>query len=207
VVVFADVADPQVAQQLIGMLKSQLRRVTWETTDFQGTEIQYCKLNVGMNLSPAFAVHEGMVVAATTLQALRGALGQPKRQQSLARDAAFGELLQKNQGALVLIARADVALQKAWPLAQLGIGAGLSLLPGEGVDAEAIPTVEQMQAEVDDVVAYARVDADGVTLRQSSPVGLTAFVASAGAVVDWALAQAGGGEAKGGARGEKKKIY
>ena len=185
VTVFAQVGDPQKAEQLIEMLKTKGRGPAWETTDVNGTTVHHCKVNVGIQLTPAIAIHDGMVVASSKLGVLRNALGQPAKQKSLANDPEFQGLLQKNQGALLLLARADMSLAKTWTLAR----SGLAMVAGAVMDPELVPTVEEMQAELDDVVVYGRVDGEGLTLRQSSPIGLTALVATAGATLDWVLEQ------------------
>lgn len=209
VTLFAQVADAQKAQELIGMLKSRAGRANWETTTFNGTEIQFCKVNVGIQLSPAIAIHDGMVIASSKVATLKAVLGQPAKPKSLANDAGFQDVLKKNQGAFFMVARADMSLEKTWGLARPFLVGGLAMIPGEGIDPETVPTVEEMQAELDDIVVYGRVDADGMTLRQSSPLGLTALVATAGALLDWALEQPSVASANPQSRPstEKKKIY
>ncbi|MFQ5504494.1 MAG: hypothetical protein ACE5F1_06810 [Planctomycetota bacterium] len=190
---FLELGDEQGAK---GLLEGCLARsgTKHATTRFKGSELHYVSLrDQGLPFTPAFTFKDGMLLASSQLLILKNNLSRAAKQaDSLAQDPRFRAAARSIQGASVFLnVRLESGVAASWNLV-LPLLEGLLRQSGvQGLQKNVLPTKEEMQDAIEDLLITFGVDAHGATLQASQPLGIGVLLAVAGTTLDWVLGRVG----------------
>ncbi|MEM7203690.1 MAG: hypothetical protein AAF628_25725 [Planctomycetota bacterium] len=189
-VMLLDVVDQSKANRVLGWFLEQAdggKEISQAT--YGDATIHYVSLDMNrVQLSPALTLHDGRLIAGSTVGAVKSALARAQGKKKGLDPAAIKAQV-PSEAAGVLWVRIRDSLPLFWRSVENLAEAPLDRM---GIDPEILPTDEELVEALRDALITAHVDGEGLTLKAKQSVGISSFLGALAVAVDHALAAPGG---------------
>ncbi|MHC5062526.1 MAG: hypothetical protein ACYTG5_00970 [Planctomycetota bacterium] len=187
--VFIDSGRPEKAMKMIlGMVEQQGMEI--KTARFRDGEIHYTSIPTAIGqLSPAMIAHDGMVILASDLRALKAAIGRGEQnRRNLTSSESFVATMEEHKGATKLATlRFGDNISQIWGTLLPFLERQLEKQDQLQLPPEILPDEDELREILSDVVLTLTADDSGIAFRAEEPIGLGMVLASAGHALNWFL--------------------